>query len=232
MSEDNQVKTPAFSWAVPEELNIPEDKLRVRLDFHHQAIEMTDYTGEQIYTKIVSAQDIALALAAEITFSSGLLPENTLWWANNRRGPLYAIYEEPKVRILTVQKSMKSRPARLQIPLPGLVFLCQPGQTPRVYAVKKKPASIVDEVFKAPLLNTYNDGRTCAGSHQYSQSITEIIQEFFISYFSIEANISKRSKKYPKNVYDLWRSLKGQKTFPLDDLEYHGTIRDLMTMVI
>ncbi len=29
-------KAPAFKWAVPKELGIPADPLRLRLDFHHQ----------------------------------------------------------------------------------------------------------------------------------------------------------------------------------------------------
>jgi hypothetical protein len=232
VTEEIKTETNSFSWAVPEELHIPEDKLRVRLDFYHQAIEMTDYSGEQIYTKVISARDISLALASEITFSSGLLPKNTLWWANNRQGPLWAIYEEPKVRILTVQKSIKNRPQRYKIPLPGFIILCRPGQSPWIYAVKSRPESIEQEVFKAPLLNIYNTGKTCAGSQKYSQSVDDIVEEFFVSYFSVEANVSGRSEKYPRNVYQLWKDLKGKTEYPLEDLVYHGTVSDLMTMVI
>jgi len=57
-----------------------------------------------------------------------------------------------------------------------------------------------------------------------------VVQSFFISFFSATADLSQRSKKYPKNVIQLWKYLDGKKKFPSDDLVEHGTISDLMTM--
>ncbi|GAI49377.1 unnamed protein product, partial [marine sediment metagenome] len=71
--ETSQPST-GFSWAVPEELGIPPDPLRLRLDFHHQAVEMTFFEGETVTSKVVSAMDVAHALASELSFGSGLLP--------------------------------------------------------------------------------------------------------------------------------------------------------------
>ena len=76
---------PNFRWAVPAELGIPADSLRLRLDFYHQAVEMTYYDGETVTCKPVSALDVSHALASELTFGSGLLPDNALWWRNTRQ---------------------------------------------------------------------------------------------------------------------------------------------------
>ena len=65
---------PALQWAVPAELQIPPDPLRIRLDFHHQAIVMTEFQGDITNTRLVNAMDIAQALAGEITVATGLLP--------------------------------------------------------------------------------------------------------------------------------------------------------------
>ena len=52
--------TTDFKWAVPEELGIPPDKLRARLDFYHQAVALSVYDQEVSSTRIVSAMDLSL----------------------------------------------------------------------------------------------------------------------------------------------------------------------------
>lgn len=222
--------TPAFSWALPKELGIPPDPLRLRLDFHHQATVLTIFQGDTVITKPVDAMDVAHALASDLSFGSGLLPDDTIWWQNTRGGPVFAIYVEPKIRTLALQVSMKKPPKRFTIPLPGFIFLCSPGQPPSVFAVKKKPTKESDTVFKAPLANIFNDGRSCPGSNKYPARVADIVQSFFISFFSQTADLRNRSKKFPDNVLALWKDLDGKKKFPFDDLVKHGTVSDLMVM--
>jgi hypothetical protein len=223
-------KPPAFSWAVPKELGIPADPLRLRLDFHHQSTVMTYFQGDIVTTKQIDAMDVAHALASDLSFGSGLLPPDTLWWQNTRSGPVFALYVEPKIWKLALQEDIMKPPQRFNIPLPGLIFLCTPGQSPWVYAVKKRPTKEADTVYRAPLANIFNNGRSCPGSHQYPTRIADVVQSFFISFFSATADLSHRSKKYPKNVLQLWKYLDGKTKFPNDDLIEHGTISDLMTM--
>ena len=223
-------KPPAFSWAVPKELGIPADPLRLRLDFHHQSTVMTYFQGDIVTTKQVDAMEVAHALANDLSFGSGLLPSDTLWWQNTRSGPVFALYVEPKIWKLALQEDIKKPPQRFNIPLPGLIFLCLPGQAPWVYAVKKRPTKETDIVYRAPLANIFNNGRSCPGSHQYPTRISDVVQSFFISFFSATADLSHRSKQYRKNVLQLWKYLDGKKKFPNDDLVEHGIISDLMTM--
>ena len=71
MTEPNS-KSPAFSWAVPKELGIPADPLRLRLDFHHQSTVMTYFQSDTLtVTKQVDAMDVAHALASDLSFGSG-----------------------------------------------------------------------------------------------------------------------------------------------------------------
>jgi len=224
-------KAPAFKWAVPKELGIPSDPLRLRLDFHHQSTVMTYFQSDTIaVTKQVDAMDVAHALASDLSFGSGLLPPDTLWWQNTRSGPVFALYVEPKIWKLALQEDIKKPPQRFKIPLPGLIFLCTPGQAPWVYAVKKRPTRETDIVYQSPLANIFNNGRSCPGSHQYPIKVGDIVPSFFVSFFSATADLAHRSKKYPKNVLQLWKYLDGKKKFPNDDLVEHGTISDLITM--
>ncbi|MDP2659925.1 MAG: hypothetical protein Q8R28_04265 [Dehalococcoidia bacterium] len=224
---------PKFSWAVPEELSVPTDPLRLRLDFHHEAITMTSYDGDVVENRLVSALDVAHALASELAFGSGLLPEGALWWANTPAGAMTAVYAAPQVRRVALQVGIDKPPVRYQIPMPPLVFLCIPGRPPWVWATKKRPADLGEPVYKAPLANVYADGRTCPGSHIYPTDVRETVSSFFLSFFSAGADLQGRSKRFPESVVQLWEALDGkEKTYPLDDLVECGTIEDVMNLKV
>lgn len=218
----------SFEWAIPSELEVPKDPLRCRLDFHHQAVVLTLFDQETTERRIVSALDVAHALANELTFSSGLLPSQSLWWQNTRGGPMIALYVEPKIRKLALQETATDPPKRFTIPLPGLIFLCSPGKPPWVFAVKKRPTKETDVVYKAPLCNIHENGRSCPGDHKYPTRVADIVESFFISFFSVGGDSSNRSKKFPYDISLLWAHLDNKKIFPKDDLVVHGTVKDLM----
>ncbi len=222
--------SPAHIWAIPEELKVPPDPLRCRLDFHHQAVVMTLFEGESVETRLVSAMDVSQSLARDLSFGTGLLPPGTIWWLNTKGGPVFALYVEPKVRKLALQEDVGTPPRRFTVPLPGFIFLCSPGRPPWVYAVKKKPTKLTDVVYKAPLCNIFEDGRTCPGNHKYPTRVADIVQSFFLSFFTATADLHNRSQAFPKNIVGLWEYLDKKKRFPLQDLVKHGTVEDLMTM--
>lgn len=217
-------------WAVAESLKVPPDELRCRLDFHHQAVVMTLFDGDLVDTKIVSALDVSHALASELTFGTGLLPSNTLWWSNTRRGPIFALYEEPKIRKCALLEDATKPPRRFTLPMPGFIFLCTPGQTPWVFAVKKRPTKETDAVFKAPLCNILDNGRSCPGTHKYPNRVADIPNSFFTAFYTATAELKDRSNMFPNNIVGLWEHLDNKKRFPRGDLVKLGTVRDLMMM--
>lgn len=222
--------SPHFSWAVPAELGIPPDPLRLRLDFHHQAVEMTFFEEDTVTTKVVSALDVAQALASDLSFGSGLLPPGAIWWRNTRSGPAVALYVAPHIRQVALQTSIKKPALRYKLPMPGLIFLCRPGAPPWVFAVKSKPKTERDIVYKAPLCNIFANGRSCPGTHKYPARLEDMVQSFFTSFFSPTGDLQGRSQKFPGNVTHLWKFLNGEKRYPLADLVQHGTISDLLNM--
>ena len=224
-------KEPAgFKWAVPDELGVPPDKLRARLDFYHQAVTLSIYDQEVSSTRVVSAMDVAHALANDLAFGTGLLPPGTIWWRNTRGGPVYAIYVEPKIWKVALELDIKAAPRRFNLPLPGLIFLCSPGKAPWVYAVKKKPTKETDDIYNAPLCNIHESGLSCAGTHKYPTRVADTVQSFFTSFFTASANLKNRSQLYPNNIVRLWESLDNKKKFPVADLVRIGNLKDLMNM--
>ncbi len=217
-----------FKRVLPECLKVGKDRLIMRLDFYSEAIVMQEFDKKGGGFKMVSASDLAHAMANELFFASGLLPENALWWSNGHNGPVVAVWNPPGIRRLALQMEVTGPPERYDVPLPGLIFLCTPGQPPWVYAVGRRPEGLKDRVYKAPLANVYNDGKTCPGSHRYPANLAEIPDSFFRSFFSHGANLQDRSKKHPNDITLMWKDLHKQKEYPLADLVYHGTISDLM----
>ena len=226
----NNPTLPAFSWAVPKELGIPPDPIRLRLDFFHQSAVMTSFMGDTVVTTQVDAMDVALALASDLSFGTGLLPQGTLWWRNTKGGPVYAIYVEPKIWKVALQVRVDKPPRRFTLPMPGFIFLCSPGIPPWVYAVKRKPTKDTDAVYNAPLCNIHENGRSCAGTHKYPTRVADIVQSFFTSFFTETAALRNRSTLYPNSVVQLWKFLDKKKKFPITDLVPIATIRDIMNM--
>ena len=217
-----------FKWAIPEALEVGTDPLRLRLDFHDQAVVMHVLEKMATTVKIVSAMDVAHALAQQLSFSSGILPKETLWWTNTSGGPVVAIWQEPKIHRLALQEQALGEPLRFKLPMPGLIFLCRPGQAPWVYAAKRRPTKPKDLVYRAPLCNVFEDGRVCPGSHKFPLDVGQIPDSFFRSFFSATADLRNRSQQFPDTVVKLWKFLDGKTTYNMKDLVKHGTVQDLM----
>ena len=215
-------------WALPEGVNVPPDEIKARLDFYGDSIIFYLMDGGVIKTKMVSARDVTLALLREVSMASGLLPPGALWWKQGREGQVIALWRPPKVWPVALQLEAFKPPRRFRLPMPGLIFLCTAGRPPRVYAAKKRPESIKQVIYHAPLFNVYQNGTTCAGTHQYPTDISEVPESFFTSFFTREAFQEGRSNKHPKDLLKLWEELDGRKRYPLKDLVPIGHVEDLL----
>jgi hypothetical protein len=223
-------KIPEATWTVPDELKVPPDTLRARIDFFHQSIRLTVIGQDISKVKMVSAADIARILAENLSFGSGLIPEGTLWYCNTHSGPLYALYEKPRVWPAVLATGIDEEARHYKLPMPGLIFLCSPGIAPWVFAVKRKPLKETDEVFHAPLSNIHQNGRSCGGTHQYPGSVSKIPASFFEAFFTSSASVRDRSIRHPGNILGLWDEIDGLKKYPMEDLVHFGTIKDLLNM--
>ena len=197
-----------------------EDPLRLRLDFHQESVLLHDYGKGVVRTRLVSALDVAHALARALDLSTGLLPPDTLWWARTASGTRLALWREPRVWIARLRASYDTRPRRLRLPMPGLVFICMPArQAPYVFAAKERPRSLDDRLYHTPSYNVFDSGRVCPGTHAFPADATKVPEEFFHSYFSATGDTARgKSQRYPDDVGQLWNDLHGKAAYPLDDL--------------
>ena len=214
---------------MPEGLEIPADKLQLRLDFYSESIVLTEYKAEARATvRLVSADAIAGALARDLTFSSGLLPPDVLWWQSGRQGSQVALWRPSKIWRVALKEDPFKPARRFRLPMPGLIFLCAPQRPPAIYALRRRPQTPDDRIYQAPTFNTFSGGGTCQGTHKYGEVVSGIPEEFFASYFTSAGDARGRSLAHPRSLLELWEELDGQKEYPLDDLVQQGTVADLM----
>ncbi len=157
-------------------------------------------------------------------FSSGLLPQDALWWNQGETGQVVALWRPPQVWSVALQREAFKPPARLRLPMPGLVFVCSPGRAPWVYAATSRPTDPEQHLFRAPAFNVFRDGRVCPGSHRFSEEVGLIPESFFQSYFSLTGDSRDRSKKRPDNLQALWEEIDGKTEYPTEDLVPQCTV--------
>ena len=218
-----------------EALELEEDPLLLRLDFHGEAVYVYDYgeprSGEAVAvrTKMVGALDVAHALARQLAVCSPVLPANTLWWGNQATGPRVAIWRDPQVWQVKVVDQWGRNPKRMKIPLPGLVFLCLAGkQAPYTFAAPRRPVRLDDQLYHCPALNVFDNGRICTGSHDFPDDPARVPDEFFRSFFSANHTAGQKSKKYPEDILRMWQEVSGKSAYPIDDLIPQLTLGDTM----
>ena len=215
---------------LPPDLELEEDPLRLRLDFHDESVILHDFAEGVTQTRLVSALEVAHALASELDLDTGLLPREALWWSRTAAGVRVAVWREPKVWTVRLRERYDAMPHRLRLPMPGLVFVCMLGrQPPYVFAAKARPSTPRDALYRCPTFNVFDSGRVCTGSHEFPAEASRVPEAFFESYFSaVESTARGRSRRHPDDVGALWNELRGQASFPVDDLVPHGTVADVI----
>ena len=209
-------------------MKVPADTLRLRLDFYTSSIVATSYDKETTKTRLVSPQDIALAIHQRLPVNSGLLPPEALWWQSSSEGPMLALWRPPQKWRVALLLKVGEPAQRFHLPMPGLIWLVTPARPPWVFPALKRPKKPSDKVFRAPLFNVYSRGLTCLGTHNYPDDLTEIPESFMTAFFAPTGDTIDRSKKHPKWLGDWWKELDGTEEYPTDDLVPHGTVKDLL----
>ena len=117
-------------WSLPGPADMPRDKLNLQLEVYDETILLRGFEGDNDWVKTVSADEIANVFIQHLGFSSGLLPQEALWWNQGETGQVVALWRPPQVWPVALQREAFKPPARLRLPMPGLVFVCSPARPP------------------------------------------------------------------------------------------------------
>ena len=133
------VDSGTTQWSLPGPADAPRDVLKVQLEVYNETILLRGFEDESTWVRTVSADEIANVFTQHLGFSSGLLPQEALWWNQGETGQVVALWRPPQVWSVALQREAFQPPARLRLPMPGLVFVCSPGRAPWAYAAPGPP---------------------------------------------------------------------------------------------
>ncbi len=217
-------------WSLPVQDDLPRDQLQVQLEVYGETVLLRGFEADRNWVRTVSADEIANVFIRHLGFSSGLLPENALWWNQGESGRVVALWRSPQVWPVALQREAFQPPARLRLPMPGLVFVCSPGRAPWVYAALERPSNTERQLYRAPAFNVFRDGRVCSGSHHFPEEVGRIPESFFQSFFSLTGDSQGRSKQHPDNLQALWEEIDGKAEYPVEDLVPQCTVGHAMAV--
>jgi hypothetical protein len=215
---------------LPAEADVAEDPLLLQLDFHAETVVLREYERGHARARVVSALDVAHALARELDLSTGVLPEGVLWWSKTASGVRSAVWRAPRVWTVRLRERYDAPPRRLRLPMPGLVFVAMPGrQPPYVFAARARPRSPEDQLYACPTYNVFADARVCTGSHAFPRDPARVPEAFFDSFFSVTADTARgKSRAHPDDVGRLWAEIDRRGDYPEDDLVPHVRVADAL----
>ena len=217
-------------WSLPGPTEVPRDDLKVQLEVYGETILLRGFEDDTAWVRTVSADEIAGVFTQHLGFSSGLLPQEALWWNQGETGQVVGLWRPPQVWPVALQREAFKPPARLRLPMPGLLFVCSPGRAPWAYAALNRPTDPEQHLFRIPAFNVFRDGRVCPGSHRFPEEVGLIPESFFQSFFSSTGDTRDRSKKHPDNLHTLWEELDGKTEYPIEDLVPQCTVAHAMAV--
>ncbi|MCY4507122.1 MAG: hypothetical protein OXG35_09205 [Acidobacteria bacterium] len=224
------VDADVTGWSLPGVTDAPRDDLKMQLEVYEETILLRSFESGSAWVRTVSADGIASVLTQHLGFSSGLLPADALWWNQGETGQVVGLWRPPQVWPVALQREAFKPPARLKLPMPGLLFVCSPGRAPWAYAATERPSDPEQQLYRMPAFNVFSDGRTCPGSHRYPDDVGLIPESFFQSFFSGTGDTRDRSKRHPDNLHALWEELDGETEYPMEDLVPQCTVAHAMAV--
>lgn len=182
--------------------------------------------GELATEYPVDPAQIALALAAKVTFDTGLLTGNTLLVRQDGVKRTVVDYRPPHKTGLFLDGSETA----LRVPLPGLILIrvTTDDKAPQygVFAVKRRPENLDIPLFHAPIPNVFSSGSICWGTVPRVEDAalrgSSLANDWMMllgSAFGDHA-VGGKSKRQPQDIRKLLIELEGKKAtrYPTGDL--------------
>ena len=78
--------THRTEWSLPVQDDLPRDTLQAQLEVYGETVLLRGFEADRNWVRTVSADEIANVFIRHLGFSSGLLPDNALWWNQGETG--------------------------------------------------------------------------------------------------------------------------------------------------
>ena len=211
-------------WKTAHAEEFPQDTLKAVLEFYDENLLLKTFQKDTTTVKHLDPQQVARALANEISLTTGILTPDILWWRHDPAGPVTAIWREPKIWKAALQIDPFQPTRRFELPMPGLIFITRPGAVPHVFATPERPTGPQHTVYNMPTFNVFSNGRICPGNHHFPTEPSLVPESFFQSFFTLTGDPRERSKSHGTDILSLWEEIDGQPNYPFEDLVEHSQI--------
>lgn len=207
---------PGVAW---NETDYTSLRMTLRL-YDDMIVAMKHEAGGPETTFVVDPLELAQRLGG-LDVQSGILPRNCLFWQRRSGQERLAVYVPSQVWRMEIAANGK-----LEVPLPGLVFIGQ-GKKYGAWAVVEPEGAPVGwlphagtALYRCPTPNISGDG-VCAGSVQFpvagAGTIWSAVSLFFESRFNNHLSNGK-SLSHPECVLELWHEIADSEVYPVKDL--------------
>ena len=183
-------------WSMPGATDVPMDALKVQLEVYGETILLRGFEGDTTGEDRLGRR-IATSSPRHLGLSRGACPRTHS--GGQAETGQWRPWRPPQVWPVALQREAFKAPARLRLPMPGLVFVCSPGRAPWVYAALSRPTDPDQHLYRMPAFNVFGDGRVCPGSHKFPEEVGRIPESFFRSFFSMTGvpQLARRSIRRP-----------------------------------
>ena len=80
------VEVDKTQWSLPGPADAARDELQMQLEVYKETILLRGFEDDSNWVRTVSADAIANVFTQHLGFSSGLLPQDALWWNQGETG--------------------------------------------------------------------------------------------------------------------------------------------------
>ena len=113
------VEVDTTQWSLPGPADMPRDEIQMQLEVYKETILLRGFDNDSAWVRTVSADAIANVFTQHLGSSSGLLPDDALWWNQGETGQVVALWRPPQVWSVALQREAFKPPARLRLPDAG-----------------------------------------------------------------------------------------------------------------
>lgn len=136
------------------------------LNFYTFEVTLRKCENDKMTEYPIDPAQAAVALAAKVTFDTGLLSGDTVYIHMEGVSKTVVEYRKPQMTGIYLDDA----DVPLRVPLPGLLMIHKTNgdqaASYAVYAVKKRPDTLEIDLFHAPLPNVFHSATVCWGTVQ------------------------------------------------------------------
>lgn len=206
---------------------------------------------EKSVVKSVSLSAFKSAIRDSVGFRTPILPDNVVLYGQAKEKSAYVIQEAPRKRTIKYKAGARSstQVSEVTIPLPWVIFVAEFNsfalQDLFVFFRPSRLERANDDIFCAPLMNVYDDGKVCLGNYRFdvTRSLATRINAaagfFWGSIFNKDITVLYE-EKMPQEIQALsdgedfmagWQELSEDRVCRIQWHEF-GTLEDVLEKIL